>query len=83
VRHCPRTIENAQAHGLIYRFISLFGIYYSLQYLSLSDATVLTFLTPMYTAVTGAVLLGEVITRRQILAGGKSPKAFLHPESVP
>ncbi|KAH6904971.1 DUF6-domain-containing protein [Coprinopsis sp. MPI-PUGE-AT-0042] len=50
-------------------FISLFGIYYSLQYLSLSDATVLTFLTPMYTAVTGAVLLGEVITRRQIFAG--------------
>ncbi|EAU83500.1 integral to membrane protein [Coprinopsis cinerea okayama7 len=53
-------------------FFGLFGIYYSLQYLSLSDATVLTFLSPMCTAVTGALLLGETLTKRQALAGGKS-----------
>ncbi len=33
------------------------GVHYSLQYLTLSDATMLTFLAPMCTAVTGAMLL--------------------------
>ncbi|KAF8906965.1 EamA-like transporter family-domain-containing protein [Gymnopilus junonius] len=50
-------------------FFGLFGVYYSLQYLSLSDATVLTFLAPMCTAMAGAVLLGETFTRRQAFAG--------------
>ncbi|KAF7986785.1 hypothetical protein HWV62_20396 [Athelia sp. TMB] len=50
-------------------FFGLFGIYYSLQYLSLSDATVLTFLAPMATGVTGALLLGEVFTLKEALAG--------------
>ncbi|KAF6756642.1 drug/metabolite transporter superfamily [Ephemerocybe angulata] len=49
-------------------FISLFGIYYSLQYLSLSDATVLTFLAPLCTAVAGAVLLGEKFSLKQAAA---------------
>ncbi|KIM44306.1 hypothetical protein M413DRAFT_378913 [Hebeloma cylindrosporum] len=50
-------------------FFGLFGIYFSLQYLSLSDATVLTFLAPMCTAVAGSLLLGEDFTRKQALAG--------------
>ncbi|TFK18110.1 hypothetical protein FA15DRAFT_628299 [Coprinopsis marcescibilis] len=50
------------------RFFGLFGIYYSLQYLSLSDATVLTFLSPLCTAVAGALLLGETLTKGQGLA---------------
>ncbi|KAI0631699.1 DUF6-domain-containing protein [Trametes polyzona] len=50
-------------------FFGLFGVYYSLQYLSLSDATVLTFLAPMCTAVTGAVLLHEPLSWREALAG--------------
>ncbi|KAF7986786.1 hypothetical protein HWV62_20398 [Athelia sp. TMB] len=50
-------------------FFGLFGIYYSLQYLSLSDATVLTFLAPIATGVTGALLLGEVFTLKEALAG--------------
>ncbi|KAF8151749.1 EamA-like transporter family-domain-containing protein [Crassisporium funariophilum] len=50
-------------------FFGLFGVYYSLQYLSLSDATVLTFLAPTCTAIAGALLLGENFTRRQALAG--------------
>ncbi|TFK38435.1 EamA-like transporter family-domain-containing protein [Crucibulum laeve] len=50
-------------------FFGLFGIYYSLQYLSLSDATVLTFLAPMCTAVAGAVFLKEHVTKKQVFAG--------------
>ncbi|KAH8105246.1 EamA-like transporter family-domain-containing protein [Cristinia sonorae] len=50
-------------------FFGLFGVYYSLQYLSLSDATVLTFLAPMCTIVTGAIFLKEVITWKQAAAG--------------
>ncbi|PPQ88433.1 hypothetical protein CVT25_011537 [Psilocybe cyanescens] len=50
-------------------FFGLFGVYYSLQYLSLSDATVLTFLAPMCTAIAGALLLGEKFTKREAFAG--------------
>ncbi|KAF8623271.1 hypothetical protein AX17_007477 [Amanita inopinata Kibby_2008] len=50
-------------------FVGLFGIYYSLQYLSLSDATVLTFLTPLCTAVAGALFLRETFRRTQAFAG--------------
>lgn len=50
------------------RFVGLFGTYYALQYLSLSDTTVLSFLTPMATAVTGALLLKENLTAKQVLA---------------
>jgi drug/metabolite transporter (DMT)-like permease len=50
-------------------FVGLFGIYYSLQYLSLSDATVLTFLAPFTTAIAGAIFLNESFTRREALAG--------------
>jgi len=57
------------------RFIGLFGIYFSLQYLSLSDATVLTFLAPICTVFTGALFLGETFSRRQVLAGSED---FFH-----
>lgn len=50
-------------------FMGLFSIYYSLQYLPLSDATVLTFLTPCFTLVLGYLFLGESFTRREALAG--------------
>jgi len=50
-------------------FFGIFGIYYSLQYLSLSDATVLTFLVPMCTAISGALFLGEKISYREAFAG--------------
>lgn len=57
--------------GSTFRFFGLFGVYYSLQYLSLSDATVLTFLAPICTAVAGSLLLGENFTRREALAGSE------------
>lgn len=47
-------------------------MYYSLQYLSLSDAVVLTFLTPTVTAIVGHFVLKEGFTRGQTVAGGKS-----------
>ncbi|KDR72932.1 hypothetical protein GALMADRAFT_252285 [Galerina marginata CBS 339.88] len=50
-------------------FFGLFGIYFSLKYLSLSDAIVLTFLSPTSTAIAGSILLGETFTVRQALAG--------------
>ena len=53
------------------RFFGLFGVYFSLQYLSLSDATVLTFLVPMCTAMAGALFLGEKISYREASAGRK------------
>jgi len=49
-------------------FFGLFGIYYSLQYLSLSDATVLTFLAPLCTGISGAIFLKEKYTKREALA---------------
>ncbi|KAF8063349.1 hypothetical protein FPV67DRAFT_238316 [Lyophyllum atratum] len=49
-------------------FFGVFGIYYSLQYLSLSDATVLTFLAPLCTGISGAIFLKERYTKREALA---------------
>ncbi|KAJ7719896.1 hypothetical protein B0H16DRAFT_1474627 [Mycena metata] len=50
-------------------FIGLNGTYFSLQYLSLSDFTVLSFLVPMSTAIAGSLFLKEVFTKREALAG--------------
>jgi drug/metabolite transporter (DMT)-like permease len=59
------------SNSFSYRFFGIFGIYYSLQFLSLSDATVLTFLIPMCTAMAGALFLGENFSRREAFAGRK------------
>lgn len=48
-------------------------MYYSLQYLSLSDATVLTFLIPTVTAISGYFFLGEGFSRGQAMAGRTRP----------
>lgn len=47
-------------------FFGVFGLYYSLQYLSLSDAVSITFLIPMVTAFFAWIALGE---RYSILEG--------------
>ena len=54
------------------RFFGLFGMYFSLQYLSLSDAVVLTFLTPMCTGLAGKLFLKEKYTLLQASAGRAS-----------
>lgn len=55
------------------RFFGLFGVYFSLQYLSLSDATVLTFLAPLCTGIAGSLLLKEKFTLKEALAGCTLP----------
>jgi len=50
-------------------FIGLNGTYFSLRYLSLSDATVLAFLVPICTGLAGRVFLKETFARREALAG--------------
>ncbi|BFZ53703.1 hypothetical protein PYCC9005_000733 [Savitreella phatthalungensis] len=50
-------------------FVGLFSLYYSLQYLSLSVATVLTFLVPFCTLFLGFVALGETFALREVVAG--------------
>jgi drug/metabolite transporter (DMT)-like permease len=45
-------------------------MYYSLQYLSLSDATAITFLSPSVTAVVGYLLLDEPFSKKNAVAGG-------------
>ncbi|KAJ6602423.1 hypothetical protein DFH09DRAFT_1124828 [Mycena vulgaris] len=50
-------------------FIGLNGTYFSLQYLSLSDVTVLSFLVPMCTGISGNLFLKETFTLKEALAG--------------
>ncbi|KAH7334052.1 hypothetical protein B0J17DRAFT_675174 [Rhizoctonia solani] len=50
-------------------FFGLFGLYYSLHYMSLSDATVLTFLAPTVTAAFGFLFLREAVSWKQAAAG--------------
>ncbi|KAH9036484.1 drug/metabolite transporter [Lactarius pseudohatsudake] len=50
-------------------FFSLAGMYFSLQYLSLSDATVLTFIAPILTSFSGAAFLKEPLSFRETLSG--------------
>ncbi|KAG2346103.1 drug/metabolite transporter superfamily [Suillus weaverae] len=50
-------------------FFGLFGMYWSLQYLSVADATILVFLTPLTTALAGSVFLKESYSVKQAVAG--------------
>jgi hypothetical protein len=54
-----------------HRFVSLSGMYFSLQYLSLSDAVVIKFISPILTGFSGAIFLKEPLSHREILAGCK------------
>lgn len=64
----PKEVRLLLAFRGVCGFMGLFGSYYSLQYLSLSDATVLQFLAPMCTAVVGALVLKEEFKRSQAVA---------------
>jgi len=54
------------------RFFGLAGLYWSLQYLSVADTTVLNVLTPLMTAVAGSILLKESYSINEAVAGGES-----------
>ncbi|KAI0274065.1 EamA-like transporter family-domain-containing protein [Russula aff. rugulosa BPL654] len=74
-------------------FIGLAGLYFSLGRLSLSDATMLTFLAPILTGFSGAIFLKEDLSFRNILSGvcsffgviliARPPFLFGGPEGVP
>jgi drug/metabolite transporter (DMT)-like permease len=50
-------------------FLGVYGLYYSVQYLPLSEATVITFLAPILTCYACSLLIpGETFSRRQQLA---------------
>ncbi|KAK6359526.1 hypothetical protein TWF696_000681 [Orbilia brochopaga] len=50
-------------------FFGVFGLYYSLTYLDISDATVITFLAPSVAAFACYILLKEPFTKTEVLAG--------------
>ncbi|CCM00212.1 uncharacterized protein FIBRA_02240 [Fibroporia radiculosa] len=64
----PKGVRLLLAFRGVSGFTGLFGSYYSLQYLSLSDSTVLQFLAPMCTAIVGALVLKEEFRRSQAVA---------------
>ena len=66
-------------------FFGLFGVYYSLQYLDLSDATVLTFLAPILTGYFGRIFLKEPFLKTELYAGLISLLGVVfiaHPQSL-
>jgi drug/metabolite transporter (DMT)-like permease len=54
------------------RFFALSSFYWALQYLSVADATVLTFLTPLTTTVAGFILLKESYSVKQAVSAGEN-----------
>ncbi|KAJ9123308.1 hypothetical protein QFC22_001507 [Naganishia vaughanmartiniae] len=68
-------------------FFGLTGMYQSLQYLSLSDATTLGFLSPTATALLGYMILKEPFTRKEFVAGSviliARPTAIFGPAVYP
>ncbi|EPS96320.1 hypothetical protein FOMPIDRAFT_1130587 [Fomitopsis schrenkii] len=64
----PQGVRGLLALRGVFGFIGLFGLYFSLQYLSVSDATVLQFLAPIFTAVAGALFLKEHFSKEQAFA---------------
>ncbi|SJL14558.1 uncharacterized protein ARMOST_18021 [Armillaria ostoyae] len=65
----PKGVRTLLVWQGTFGFCGMFGIYYSLKYLSLSEVTVLIFLAPFMTTVLGVVILGEKIGVGQGLAG--------------
>ncbi|TFK83248.1 DUF6-domain-containing protein [Polyporus arcularius HHB13444] len=65
----PKGVRYFLVQRGVFGFLGIYGLYYSLQYLSLSDATVLQFLSPMFTAIAGAIFLREVFSWREAAAG--------------
>lgn len=53
-------------------FVAVFGIDYSLQYLSLSDATAIEFLSPSITAVLGYLFANEPFSKKNTATGGRN-----------
>lgn len=57
---------------LAIRFCGLFGMFYSLQYLSMGDTTALLFVGPFVTGIAGHLILGEAYSHREAIAARES-----------
>ncbi|KAF8546389.1 hypothetical protein OG21DRAFT_1427151, partial [Imleria badia] len=65
----PKGVRRLLFARAVSGFFGIFGIYYAPNYLSLADATVITFLGPFAIALTGHLLLGETYTKKEAIAG--------------
>lgn len=65
----PKDVRSLLIIRGITGFFGLSGVYLALQHLSVADASVLIFLTPLMTAVAGSVLLKESYSTNQAVAG--------------
>jgi len=66
----PRDTRRLLVARGIFGFMGVFGMYFSLLYLPLSEATVLTFLSPILSCyICSFVIPGETFTRQQQVAG--------------
>ncbi|KAJ3558600.1 hypothetical protein NM688_g823 [Phlebia brevispora] len=72
----PKSVRSLLILGGLSGFVGVSGSYCSLQYLSLSDATVLTFLAPNTTAIAAAILLGETLYWKHVMAGARPQFLF-------
>ena|SRR5258708_27587113 len=52
-----------------FSFIGLSGLYFSLEHLSVSDATMLTFITPILLGFSGAIFLKEPVSLKEMFSG--------------
>jgi EamA domain-containing membrane protein RarD len=75
--YCPEATQGRKSPILLgmlplyshRRFTALSGMYFSLQYLSLSDAVALKFLAPILTGFSGVIFLKESFSFKQVIAG--------------
>ncbi|KAI0274067.1 hypothetical protein BGY98DRAFT_1099244 [Russula aff. rugulosa BPL654] len=59
-----------EVRGLLsFQFHWVAGLYLSLEHLSVSDATMLTFITPILLGFTGTIILKEPLSLREMLSG--------------
>lgn len=64
----PKGVRLLLAFRGISGFVGMWGMYFSLNYLSLSDAAVLTFLVPLGTGLAASWFLGEKFTKMEVFA---------------
>ncbi|EKV12666.1 Drug/metabolite transporter [Penicillium digitatum] len=71
----PSPLGTRPVRGLLllralFGFMGVYGLYYSVQYLPLSEATVITFLSPIISCYACSQLIpGETFSRKQLCAG--------------
>ncbi|KAF8127133.1 drug/metabolite transporter superfamily [Boletus edulis] len=65
----PKGVRGLLSARALVGFFGIFGMYYSLNYLSISDAVVITFLNPFAVALAGYLLLKETYTKQDAMAG--------------